>query len=397
MTDPGNKSAQTAPSILFVARDVDIGGAQRQMIDLASGLHECGWSVIVATFYPGGALEQELRATGVRTICLDKKGRWDISGFMLRLLRLIRREQPQFAHGLLNMPNLLLALLKPFAGSTRIVWGIAASDMDLTHYDWLMRMEFRFAVLLSRHADLMISNSRSGAEHHVSSGYAAERLVVIPNGVDMKRFRPDRAAGQRLRAGWGVAPHEILIGLVGRLDPMKDHENFLRASAEVAAARPAARFICVGDGPAEYRARLRDFAAALSLDDRLIWAGARDDIGDVYNAFDLNVCSSLSEGLPNTVTEAMASGIGCVVTDVGDCAEVVEGLGWVCPPGDSSALAAAMIAALDALPHDAAALRARIATRYSASARLGRTTRELLQVLESSNTCLERKQLSRKW
>jgi glycosyltransferase involved in cell wall biosynthesis len=378
------------PSIVFLTRDLDIGGAQRQMVDLAAGLQRCGWKVKVASFYAGGALEGELAGAGVPLICLNKSGRWDMAGFLWRLLRLLRRERPDIAHGLLGVPNILLSLLKPVLGDTRVVWGIAASNMDLSQYDWLMRLEFRVSIALSRCADLMISNSRAGLDYHAARGYPPERIIVIPNGVDVQRFRPDAEARRRLRSEWGVAPDEKLVGVVGRLDPMKDHRNFLRAAARVAAVRPAARFVCIGDGPSAFRLELEALARQLGLDRCLLWAGTREDICDVYNAFDVKVSSSISEGLSNAVAEAMATGVPCVVTDVGDSAEVVDGLGWVCPPDDSAALSTAILHALESLPCDGTRIRQRICANYSAQARLDRTAGELARVMEAGKACLGR-------
>lgn len=378
------------PRIIFLARDLDIGGAQRQMIDLAAGLHRSGWKVAIATFYAGGALEPDLGGTGVPLICLHKRGRWDVIGFLWRLMRLFRNERPQIAHGLLGVPNVLLAVLKPLLGYPRVVWGIAASDMDLNQYGWLMRLEFRVSILLSKCADLMISNSRAGLDYHAAHGYPRERIVVIPNGVDVERFRPDSEARGRLRAEWGVTPDKPLIGIVGRLDPMKDHPNFLRAAADVANARPEARFVCIGDGPPAHRLALQELASQLGLGGRLLWAGARHDIEAVYNALDVTVSSSISEGLPNAVVEAMASGVPCVVTDVGDSADVVDGLGWVCPSQDSAALAKAILQALDSLPRDAGLIRERIRAHFSADVRLERTAGELARLLEPGKAWLER-------
>jgi len=389
MTGQSNALPPARPSIIFLARDLDIGGAQRQMIDLAAGLHRLGWKVTVASFYAGGALERELAGTGVPLICLNKAGRWDIVGFVWRLVRLFRSEKPHIAYGLLGVPNILLALLNPVLGAPRVVWGIAASDMDLSQYDWCMRLEFRLSIPLAKCADLIISNSRAGFAYHVAQGYPRERFVVIPNGIDVERFRPDPEARSRLRAEWGVLPEEKLVGLVGRLDPMKDHGNFLQAAAEVGSARTAARFVCIGDGPAAYSARLRALATELGLGGRLLWTGTRDDIAAVYNALDLKVSSSISEGLPNAVAEAMATGVPCVVTDVGDCAEVVDGLGWVCPPADSAALSAAILRGLDSLPCDSTAIRQRIRTHYSTSVRLERAAGEIARLIDPGKACPE--------
>lgn len=167
-------------------------------------------------------------------------------------------------------------------------------------------------------------------------------MAVIPNGIDAERFHPDRKAGRRVRAEWGVGDDEFLIGIVGRFHPMKDHPNFLKAAALLARKRDDVRFVCVGDGPESYKSQLDKLVERLGLAQKLIWAGARSDMLAVYNALDIATSSSAyGEGFSNVVGEAMACGVPCVVTDVGDSAWIVGEAGRVVPPGDPEALASA--------------------------------------------------------
>lgn len=374
-----------APSVLFLVRALDVGGAQRQLVELAGGLHRAGWLVMVVTFYGGAALEAPLKQAGVPVVCLNKRGRWDVLPFLWRLAQVIRRHRPHIVHGSIDMCNVLLALLRPFMGNARVVWSLAASNMDLSYYDWLSRIEFRLGILLSRVPDLIVCNSEAGRAYHIARGYRSDCMVVIPNGIDVERFKPDDVARRNLRADWGISANEHVIGLVGRLDPMKDHSNFLQAAAQVAAVRPDTRFVCVGHGPMAYRHQLFSLAAKLGISTRLIWVGERTDIWRVYNALDLAVSSSLSEGLPNVIAEAMATGVPCVVTDVGDCATLVGDTGWVCAPSDSAALSRAILRALNALPCDPFPLRQRICEYYSAAALLQRTAEQFSNLIAANN------------
>jgi len=164
-------------------------------------------------------------------------------------------------------------------------------------------------------------------------------MTVIPNGIDTEHFKPDPMARKLIRAEWGVADNEILIGLVARLDPMKDHSTFLRAATMLAQERPDVRFVCVGDGAEPYKSEVRRLATELALGDRLIWAGARHDMPAVWNALDLAVSSSsYGEGFSNTIAEAMACGVPCVVTDVGDSALIVGDAGIIVQPSMPAAL-----------------------------------------------------------
>lgn len=375
---PAAPASPDAPHIMFLTRQLDIGGAQRQLVELALGLHGIGWKVTVVTFYGGGALAGRLEEAGVELVSIDKVGRWDLVGFAVRLIRLVRQKKPQILHGYLETSNVVLALLRYFFGRVRVVWGVRASNMDLTHYDRLAAIESRIGIVLSRFADLIICNSGAGKSYCEAQGYPRNRMVVIPNGVDVMRFAPDHEARVALRAEWGIGPEETLVGIVARLDPMKDHRNFVRAAAQVVALRARVRFVCIGDGPDAYLTALRDEARTLRIAEGIIWAGSRDDMGRVYNALDIAVSSSsFGEGFPNTIVEAMATGVPCVVTDVGDSAAIVGEFGWVCPPGDSAALARALLAAIASLPCDTSRIRDYACKTFNSTMLLERTIAQL--------------------
>jgi len=210
-------------------------------------------------------------------------------------------------------------------------------------------------------------------------------MVVIQNGIDTTHFAPDLKAGLRLRASWQVPEGSILIGIVGRLDPIKDHPTFLRAAAILAGSRPDVRFVCIGGGPEEYARDLKNLAYDLGLRDKVIWPGfITKDMAAAYNALDLCSSSSYGEGLSNAVAEAMACGVPCVVTDVGDSPLIVGDTGVVVPPKNPDALAAgwaAMIERLAGNPGLRAAARKRIESKLSAETLVANVSKILLGLL----------------
>jgi len=366
--------------IAFLIRALDVGGAQRQLMALAGGLDQKVFEVTILTLYSGGALIGDLRGTGVRVIPLDKKGQWDLVGFFVHLATVCRGLRPHILHSYLPGQNLIAIFLKPFLPGTKLVWGVRTSAYD-PH--WLGRT---FVVAkLSRFADLIIFNSNAGKQFHLAHGIAASRAVVIHNGTDTARFKPDRGRGLRLRVSWPVPEGALVIGTVGRIAPVKDHSTFLQAAARFARIRPEARFVCVGGGSPEYVRSLHDLAAGLGLEKKVIWPGEQvGELTDCYNAMDIYCSSSYAEGTSNVIPEAMACGVPCVVTDVGDSRMIVGETGVVVPSGDAQALADGleqMARRLAQEPQLRVAARKRIVSSFSIDALAQNTANALINLL----------------
>jgi glycosyltransferase involved in cell wall biosynthesis len=334
--------------IVFLVRSLDYGGAQRQVVTLVKSLSKHKFDITVLCFYSGEPLEEELRNSKVRVMGLKKRGRWDLFGFWVHLLSKIQSIQPDLIHGYLGVPNILTIFLKPFFPSCRMVWGLRNSEMDLSRYDWLRLLSFQLERLLSRFADLIIVNSHAALSDHVKQGFPKERMIVIPNGIDTERFKPASELRLQCRAEWGISANTLLIGLVARLDPMKDHQNFLQAAALLTRERQDVSFICVGTGREDYAKKLSRLVDDLGIGDRVIWTGAYADMPPVYNALDIATsASAYGEGFSNAIGEAMACGVPCVVTDVGDSAWIVGDTGVIVPAHKPEALAKAWLSCLN--------------------------------------------------
>lgn len=370
-------------SVVFVVRQLSFGGAERQLVALARGLHGRGHRVRVLAFYGGGGLEDGLLQAGVPLTILGKRSRWDLVGPFARAAEVIRVERPEIIHGYLVDANIFSLYFRRQVHGARAVWGVRASGLDWSNYPWAVGALFRLSVPCSRFADLIIANSQSGRRDHISAGYPADRFQVIPNGIDTGVFRPDAAVRAAERTALGYAPEHRVIGLIGRLDPQKGHATFLEAAALMADAAPAARFLCVGNGDESLRARLEMKATALGLGERVRFLPARGDVTATYNALDLLSTASLfGEGFPNVIGEAMACGVRCVVTDTGDSARVVGETGLVVPKGDAAALAEGWLRALEGTLATAPGPRARIEAEFSLERLVMRTEEALLALRE---------------
>lgn len=365
--------------ISFLIPSLEVGGSERQTVVLANGLSKAGHDVSVVLFRHKGQLIADLDKS-VRLYDLDKGGQGDIIGFLIRSGRFFRRERPDILYTFLGIPNLTGAILQFFLPTTKLVWAVRASDMDMTQYGALSRWSYGLECKLSNIPDLIIANSDSGRRHAVANGYPERLITVIPNGIDTDHFQPDLHARNKVRTEWRIQADTPLFGMAARFDPMKDHPNFFRAAALIAEQIPGAMFACIGTGPKDYVDKMKQVATAENVMDRIIWAGRREDMAQVYNALDVMCLSSAyGEGFPNVLGEAMACDIPCVATDVGDCATIIGTTGAIVSKSDHHCFAQAMNDVFK--EKGKGSPRARILETFSIDRMLNSTSDSLSQLL----------------
>lgn len=371
--------------LFFLIRSLNMGGTERQLSELVKGLDKDRFNITVCLFYDEGLLRKEFCGIrGVKLLPLWKSGRWDLFFFGLRFIRLLKKLKPCILYSFLPEANLIALIAGRSARVPRIVWGLRASNMDTKRYHWVFGAALRICGWLSSFPDAIISNSLSVSNFHKSVGFDMSKSIVIPNGIDTKKFNHDRSAGYKVRKEWGVLDDEILIGNVARLDPMKDHYNFLRAAQILKKNNKKAKFVCVGDGPEHYKIKLRELGESLGLGDYIIWAGPRTDMPAVFNALNLaSSSSSFGEGFPNVIGEAMACGLPCVVTDVGDSAIIVGDTGVVTPVRDPQALANGWEKIIKSLSNDSFLIPDTVRERISLNFSVGKMVKKTTDVLMS--------------
>ena len=371
--------------IILLCQSLVVGGTQRQVALLAPALKRRGHDISVAVFYGGGPFAADLAASGIPIYDLKKGGRWNVFRFLLRLRSLVIRERADVIYAFLPVANIVATIVKQLIRPTpRVVYGVRSARMAPADYDWLTRRQYRIEALLSGMADAIIVNSRDGLSDISIRGFYKVPAIVIPNGVDTDRFAPDSTARAQVRNEWGVQENETLVGHVARFDPMKGHHIFFAAAQQLARDR-SWRFVCIGiddDNIPQVRALAEQFAVA----HRVIFAGARTDMGACLSALDI-VCqaSRFGEGFPNAIAEAMACGVPCVATDVGDAKVIVGEQGVIVPPGDGVALVNALVELrrrLDAGEISAAALRCSVVERFSVGNLAVATERVLQSIVD---------------
>jgi len=371
------KSA-ASPRVLHIITGLGTGGAEASLVRVIRGAADPSCHAVVSLTTRGTRAE-ELESLGVRVWAIGL-ARGQASWQALRALRAITREvDPGVIQGWMYHANVAASLL---AMTSRerwpVLWNVRhaldAWDTEPRKLRWLIQLMARF----SSQPRAIIYNSSRSARQHEARGYSAARTLVIPNGVDVERFKPDATTRAATRLALGVPADAVVIGMAARIDPLKDHDTFLRVAAHIAARTETVYFLLVGAGTeagTEAQPTALDTTIAQrehdvpALAGRLVRWGERRDMPAIYNACDLVMLTSRSEGNPNAVAEAMGCGVPCVVTDVGDAALLVGASGEVAPVGDVIALAEAALR----LVHDhsqrrerGTVARARIQSHYSA-------------------------------
>jgi len=148
--------------VMLVTRTLEIGGAERQLVNLATRLIDEGIRVSVLAFYSGGELKRELDDANIPVFSLNKSGRWDIIGIIWRFLQFVRRSRPDVVYGILNIPNVLILLTRFISKEICIVWRLPASSIDFADYEWGALLADKLEAKLSRFPDIIITNSHAG-------------------------------------------------------------------------------------------------------------------------------------------------------------------------------------------------------------------------------------------
>lgn len=325
--------------ITHVITGLEVGGAELVLLRLVERLDRAAFRPAVVTLRSEGPIADRIRAVGVpvTSIGLDKNPL-----ALFRLGTVLRRSSPDLVQTWLYHADLLGGLAARAVCHAPVVWGVRQGPL---RPEWMPRS----LILLARTCGLLaravpariLVNSQAAVYFHCSLGYPLDRMTVIRNGFDTDLYRPDPEARAEARAelGIGDAP---LVGLFGRFHAQKDHRAFLTAAGTVGARFPDVEFLLVGAGIVPDNPQLAEWVQQAGLAGRVHLLGRRDDMARLTAALDVAVSSSLDEGTSNTLGEALACGIPCVATDVGDSAVLVGQAGRIVPPGDAGALAEAL-------------------------------------------------------
>jgi glycosyltransferase involved in cell wall biosynthesis len=326
--------------VTHIIAGLDSDGAEKMLQRLIAGMDSSRFENEVISLTDLGPMAGQIGACGVRVRALGMKRGSANPFYLLKLATWLRKSQPQVIQTWMYHADLVGGLAAKLAGLPGVVWNIRHSELhpetDKRSTLWTGRACAR---LSRRLPTRIVCCSETSRNFHVQFGYASERMQVILNGFDLDRFRFDPRQRVETREALGIPQSLPVIGLIARKHPVKDHGNFMQAAGVLHEEFPEVRFVLCGEGVTTEDAELMAWARLAGIHDVCHLLGQREDIPQILNALDIATSASAGEAFPNSVAEAMACGVPCVVTDVGDSRFIVGETGRVVAPKTPAALA----------------------------------------------------------
>ena len=377
-------------TVLHFTPSVGGGGAEAMLCNLVEVMSGGPWRNVVVAVKTGTPGCQAARMREVADAFYDLDSTSLLRPALFKRLRaIIQLEKPDVVQTWMHHADFVGGLAARLSGVKHVVWGIHSRSI----FRWPGDSDLKFALFQTaiRAASLavpqrIVSCSETAISDHASMGFPRKKMAFIANGICTRRFEPSVEAGVKTRLSLGIPLDAPVVGFVGRFHPVKNLALFFRAAAGLQRRMPEAHFILSGGSAMTLDENARPAFDAMPDRSVVHFVPFNSNTESLYPAFSLFSLCSESEALPMTILEAMACGVPCVTTDVGDCASVMADTGIVVPPGDADALAAAwekMLLADSAL-RNALSQRARerVVSRFSithAAEQYENTYRSLLQ------------------
>jgi glycosyltransferase involved in cell wall biosynthesis len=330
--------------VVHLITDLKIGGAEMMLYNLLSKTDPTISASSVISMRPDGPLSDQIRSLGVPVISLEMSSNLPNPLKIVKLAQEIKKQAPDILQTWMYHSNLAGSIAGPLAGNIPVVWSIHHSSFTVRDKSLTLFIVRLLSWMSHFSPKKIISCSEAASSIHLDIGYAANKFITIPNGIDTERFCPYETANIQFRQELGVNEDAFLIGNAARFHPQKDHMNLIEAAAIVLSQKNNVHFVLYGENITYENGVLEDALRSRGLKQHFHLLGLRNDVPYITAALDLSVLSSAyGEAFPLVLGEAMASGVPCVATDIGDSAFLIGQTGKIVTPKNPQLLADAII------------------------------------------------------
>lgn len=351
-----SESDNAEDNVVYVITSLAMGGAQHVLLQLLEGRPAGFQPLCVVSLRRERGIEDKIRTTGIKVFHLELNKPWRLPVNLFRLWRYLCKHRADLLFSIMPHANLFAVLLRLLSGGRRrLIWSLHNTPQAGLYPRW----DHRFLLWLSSRAagrfpEKIIVVSKRSRDSYVALGYPQEKLVLIQNGVAIPEVSSGQkqACRQQIREEFGLEPDAILIGSLTRYVLAKNIPLMLEAFKLLIDHYQNKKttpiyLLLAGENMDSDNAELRVLLARHQLAEYVLLPGIRSDAPRLIQALDIATLSSVSEAFPLFMIEAMAAGVPCVATDVGDIAELFGGTGFLVKPGSADALSAAWRRALN--------------------------------------------------
>jgi len=338
--------------ILHIINGLSNGGTEGVLYRLIAADNTNEHYVISLTDF--GIYGDKLNKIGISVNQINLSRNLKILNQLLLIYRITKKINPDLIQTWMYHSDLIGGIIAKLLKVNAIVWGIRNSNLDKGKVPFSTRMIAKLNGFLSSYIPCkIISCSIFAKIVHQKLGFDYEKMIVIPNGYDLDRFKPESEIDLLLRDNLNIDGEFFLMGMVARWHKHKDHQNLFEALSLLDKTLPEEwRMIIIGHDINESNFELVSLLKKFNLINKVIILEQRSDIEVVYNALDLHILSSSGEAFPNVIAESMSCEVPCVATDAGDSSLIIGETGWLVRTKDPRDLKRALSLAINEFSFD---------------------------------------------
>jgi glycosyltransferase involved in cell wall biosynthesis len=331
--------------IVFIITGLGRGGAELALLRLIQNI-DTSFTCSVVSLRRGGELRSDFENAGISVTELGLSSVFPNPVKFFKLVKHLRNIKPDVVQTWMYHADLIGGIAAKFAGIKKIFWCIHNLSIDKKYAS----KHTRFVVLCltklsSRLPQKIISCSQKSIDAHRQYGYTSDKLIFIPNGFNLNDFNKDELVRRNFRKQLGFCEDDIIVGMIARNDPVKNHLGAVKAIIYVLERMPEIKFIFAGKGiDRENESLISELESKkIALEKSVFLLGNQTNVPNLINILDLLISTSHAEAFPLIIGEGMSCEVPCIATDAGDSAYIIEDTGTVVPVGDMNALADAIL------------------------------------------------------